>query len=141
MYLRIEDHESCELISKDRGTYTKEEKTYRMTGGRFNNQIYTGESSNRIVNEFYFPPDKIKNLHEYGQAYFIQRGKNTPVCVNLGYFEHMPELAYEKKVRNNKKEGLKLFEKYYIAANDNPPTNPPDEPEMPEDQADLGDGQ
>ncbi len=118
IYLKQTDPELCELIAQSMGTYTKEEKTYRMTGGRFNNQIYTGESSNRIVNEFYFPPDKIKNLHEQGQAYFIHRGKNTHQCVNLGYFEHMPQKTYDKRVRNNKKEGLKLFETYYVQLDD-----------------------
>ena len=118
IYLRTDDPETCELASQSRGTYTKEERTYRMTGGRFNNQIYTGESSNRIVNEFHFPPDKIKNLHEYGQAYFIQRAKNNPVCVNLGCFKDMSQKTYEKIIRNNKKEGLKLFETYYVHLKD-----------------------
>ena len=62
IYLKQTDPELCELIAKSMGTYIKEEKTYRMTGGRFGNQIYTGETSNRVVNEFYFPPDRIKNL-------------------------------------------------------------------------------
>ena len=47
IYLKQTDPVLCELIAKSMGTYTKQEKTYRMTGGRFGNQIYSGESSNQ----------------------------------------------------------------------------------------------
>jgi|GEM_PF-4398699 type IV secretory pathway TraG/TraD family ATPase VirD4 len=120
IYLKQTDPELCELIAKSMGTYIKEEKTYRMTGGRFGNQIYTGESSNRLVNEFYFAPDKIKNLHKRGQGYFIYRGTNSQQCVNLGYFPDLKEVAYERKVKPNKKQGIGLFEKYYIERQDKP---------------------
>jgi hypothetical protein len=119
LYLKQTDPELCELIAKSMGTYMKEEKTYRMTGGRFGNQIFTGESSNRVVNEFYFPPDKIKNLNEQWQGYYIHRAKNAQACVNLGHFKNLPEMSYDKKARNNKKEGLKLFETYYVQLDEN----------------------
>ncbi|MBF0490201.1 MAG: TraM recognition domain-containing protein [Candidatus Omnitrophica bacterium] len=118
VYLKQTDPELCELIAKSMGTYLKEENTYRMTGGRFGNQIYSGESSNRIVNEFHFPPDKVKNLHKYGQGYFIYRGDNSQKCVNLGCFADIPQEPYSRKVKKNKKEGLKLFEKYYLTNNE-----------------------
>src|SRR3989338_8331938 len=114
IYLRQTDPELCELIAKSMGTYLKEEKTYRMTAGKFGNQIYSGESSNRVVNEFHFPPDKIKNLHKFGQGYFIYRGNNSHCCVNFGRFNNLPEIAYIKKSKKNKVSGLKLFEKYYL---------------------------
>ena len=114
IYLRQTDPELCELIAKSMGTYLKEEKTYRMTAGKFGNQIYSGESSNRVVNEFHFPPDKIKNLHKFGQGYFIYRGDNSQKCVNLGHFVDMPELQYKRKEKKNKRDGLRLFEKYYL---------------------------
>ena len=122
IYLKQTDPELCELIAKSMGTYTKEERTYRMTGGRFGNQIYTGESSNRTVNEFYFPPDKIKSLNEQWQGYFIHRGKNSHTCVNLGHFKDLPEMAYDKKIRSNKKEGLRLFETYYVQLDEEEPS-------------------
>ncbi len=114
IYLQQTDPELCELIAKSMGTYLKEEKTYRMTAGKFGNQIYSGESSNRVVNEFHFPPDKIKNLHKFGQGYFIYRGDNSQKCVNLGHFVDMPELQYKRKEKKNKRDGLRLFEKYYL---------------------------
>ncbi|MBI3601520.1 MAG: TraM recognition domain-containing protein [Candidatus Omnitrophica bacterium] len=120
IYLKQTDPELCELIARSMGTYTKQEKTYRMTGGRFGNQIYTGESSDRMVNEFYFPPDKIKNLREQWQGYFIHRGKNSQVCVNFGHFKDLPEMAYNKRARDNKKEGLRLFETYYVQLDEEP---------------------
>ena len=85
-----------------------------MTAGKFGNQIYSGESSNRVVNEFHFPPDKIKNLHKFGQGYFIYRGDNSQKCVNLGHFVDMPELQYKRKEKKSKRGGLRLFEKYYL---------------------------
>ena len=88
-----------------------------MTGGRFGNQIYSGDSSNRVVNEFYFPPDKVKSLHKYGQGYFIYKGDNTQKCVNLGCFDGLPEILYNKKDKPNKREGLNLFDRYFVAAN------------------------
>ena len=122
IYLKQTDPELCELIAKSMGTYIKEEKTYRMNGGRFGNQIYTGESSNRIVNEFYFPPDRIKNLHKRGQGYFIYRGANSQQCVNLGYFPDLEEVPYKRKIKENKKQGIGLFEKYYIEIQEKPLT-------------------
>ncbi len=116
IYLKQTDPELCELIAKSIGTYVKEDKTYRMTGGRFGNQLFSGESSNRMVNEFYFPPDKIKNLHKRGQGYFVYRGDNSYVCVNLSYFDRMYGIPYEKKSKDNKKEGLELFKRYYLVA-------------------------
>ena len=114
IYLKQTDPVLCELIAKSMGTYTKQEKTYRMTGGRFGNQIYSGESSNKVVNEFHFPPDKIKRLNKLGQGYFIYRGENSQKCVNFGRFENLPELQYKRKSKKNKREGLLLFEKYYL---------------------------
>jgi hypothetical protein len=122
IYLKQTDPELCELIAKSMGTYIKEEKTYRMTGGRFGNQIYTGETSNRIVNEFYFPPDRIKNLHKCGQGYFIYRGTNSQQCVNLGYFPDLVEALYERKIKRDKKQGLELFDKYYVQTVEKPST-------------------
>lgn len=116
IYLKQTDPELCELIAKSLGTFIKEEKTYRMTGGRFGNQIYTGESSNKVVNEFYFPPDKVKNLNKYGQGYFVYRGDNSQKCVNLACFKSLPEIIYNKKTKSVKREGLNLFERYYVAA-------------------------
>ncbi|MDE2009883.1 MAG: TraM recognition domain-containing protein [Candidatus Omnitrophica bacterium] len=120
IYLKQTDPELCELIAKSMGTFIKEEKTYRMTGGRFGNQIYTGESSNKVVNEFYFPPDRIKNLHKRGQGYFIYRGTNSQQCVNLGYFFDLKEEPYKRKIKLNKREGIGLFEKYYIERQEKP---------------------
>ena len=116
LYLKQTDPELCELIAKSMGTYIKEEKTYRMSGGRFGNQIHSGDSSNRMVNEFLFPPDRVKNLHKYGQGYFIYRGDNTQRCVNLGCFNDIPHKTYGVKRKANKREGLQLFEKHYLQA-------------------------
>jgi hypothetical protein len=114
IYLKQTDPELCELIAKSMGTYIKEEKTYRMTGGMFGNQVHSGESSNRVVNEFHFPPDRVKNLHKFGQGYFIYRGDNSQKCVNFGCFPDRPEVAYKLKRKKGKREGLRLFEKYYM---------------------------
>ncbi|MBF0489364.1 MAG: TraM recognition domain-containing protein [Candidatus Omnitrophica bacterium] len=115
IYLKQTDPVLCELIAKSMGTYIKEEKTYRMTGGKFGNQIHSGESSNRVVNEFYFPPDKIKSLHKFGQGYFIYRGDNSQVCVNLGCFNNIHELPYQKTAKKDKKDGLNLYKRAYQA--------------------------
>jgi len=138
IYFKEGDHAHCEGIAQSLGTRVIEEKTYRKTAGRFGNQIYTGESSSRVINEFNFHPDKIKNLHKYGQGYFIYRGENNPKCVNFGLFRDMPEVPYQKKTKKDKKEGLGLFEKYYVkkipvinSQNDNTD-------HKPEDKADLG---
>ncbi len=117
IYLKQTDPELCELIAKSMGTYIKEEKTYQMSGGSFGNQIHSGNSSNRIVNEFYFPPDKVKNLHRFGQGYFIYKGENTHKCVNFGCFESINELPYKQKIKKHKKLGLSLFEIFYIQDN------------------------
>ncbi len=122
IYLRQTNPDLCELIAKNMGTYIKEEKTYRMTGGKFGNQIHSGESSNRIINEFQFPPDKIKNLHTYGQGYFIYRGNNTQKCVNFGCFSKMSGMPYNPKVKTDKKEGQGLFKKYYIEGDKDKPS-------------------
>ncbi|HOY09008.1 MAG TPA: TraM recognition domain-containing protein [Candidatus Omnitrophota bacterium] len=114
IYFKQTDPELCELIAKSMGTYRKEEKTYRMTGGQYGNQIHVGESSNKIVNEFHFPPDKIKNLHRFGQGYLISRADNQHRCVNFGRFEEKPHAVYQKRAKAKKKEGLRLFEKYYL---------------------------
>ncbi|MCA9407390.1 MAG: TraM recognition domain-containing protein, partial [Candidatus Omnitrophica bacterium] len=114
IYLKQTDPELCELIAKSMGTYAKQEKTYRMIGGRFGNQIHNGESSNRMVNEFHFPPDKIKSLHKHGQGYFVYRGNNTHQCVNFGRFQKFKEIPYTRNVKKNKKVGLNLFKKYYL---------------------------
>ena len=111
IYLKQSDPVLCELIAKSMGTYIKEEKTYRMTGGRFGNQIHSGESSNKVVNEFYFAPDRIKSLYRFGQGYFIYRGDNSQVCVNLGCFNNIEGFAYKKRVLKNKKSGLNLYRK------------------------------
>jgi hypothetical protein len=114
IYLKQTDPELCELVAKSMGTYIKEEKTYRMTGGKFGNQVHSGESSNKVVNEFHFPPDRVKNLHKFGQGYFVYRGENSQRCVNFGCFSDFPEVAYELKRKKDKREGLRLFEKYYM---------------------------
>ncbi len=114
IYLKQTDPELCELIAKSMGTYVKEEKTYRMSGGKFGNQIHSGESSNRMVNEFYFPPDKIKNLHKLGQGYFVYRGDSTQKCVNLGCFKDTNAVPYNGVVKKKKDNGLKLFERFYL---------------------------
>lgn len=114
VYLKQTDPDLCELIAKSLGTYTKEEKTLRMVGGKFGNQIHNGESSNRMVNEFHFPPDKIKNLHKYGQGYLVYRGNNSFQCVNFGQFNAIKEKMYMKRTKHNKKRGLNLFEQYYL---------------------------
>ncbi len=114
LYLKQTDPELCELIAKSMGTYAKEEKTFRMVGGKFGNQIHNGESSNRMVNEFHFPPDKVKRLHKYGQGYFVYRGDNSHQCVNFSRFQNIKEIPYIKKIKKNKKGGLRLFEKYYL---------------------------
>lgn len=118
IYLKQTDPELCELIAKSMGTYIKEEKTYRMSGGNFGNQIHSGESSNRLVNEFYFPPDKVKNLHKFGQGYFVYRGDSTQKCINFGCFGEMLERTYNQNSKKDKKEGLRLFAKYYIHQNE-----------------------
>jgi hypothetical protein len=100
-----------------------------MTGGRFGNQMFSGESSNRMVNEFYFPPDKIKNLHKRGQGYFVYRGDNSHVCVNLSYFNHMEGMLYDKKSKENKKEGMELFKRYYLAPKKKPSSKKPKLPQ------------
>jgi hypothetical protein len=112
--LKQTDPQLCELIAKSMGTYTKEEKTYRMVGGKFGNQVHVGDSSNKIVNEFHFPPDKVKRLHKYGQGYYIYRGENVEKCVNFGCFDKITEKAYMKKTKPNKQRGLRLFEQYYL---------------------------
>jgi len=119
IYLKQTDPELCELIARSMGTFTKEEKTYRMTGGRFGNQIHVGESSNRIVNEFHFSPDKVKDLHKFGQGYFVYRGDKTQVCVNFGCFQDK-QRAYQRKAKSEKSQGLELFDKYFIS-----PSKPP----------------
>ncbi|MCR4336754.1 MAG: TraM recognition domain-containing protein, partial [Candidatus Omnitrophica bacterium] len=118
IYLKQTDPELCELIAKSMGTYIKEEKTYKMSGGRFGNQIHSGDSSNKMVNEFYFAPDKVKNLHKFGQGYFIYRGDNSQRCVNLGCFKDVKELPYQKKIKKDRQEGLRLFEQFYIRNQD-----------------------
>jgi len=114
IYLRQTDPELAELIARSMGTYTKNKQTFRMTGGSFGNQIHTGESSNKTVQEFYFPPDKVKSLHKYGQGYFIYKGDNTQKCVNFGQFSGIKSVPYEKRAKTGKKEGLQLFERYYL---------------------------
>jgi hypothetical protein len=114
IYLKQTDPQLCELIAKSMGTYTKEEKTYRMAGGRFGNQVHMGDSSNKIVNEFHFPPDKVKKLHKFGQGYYIYRGENFEKCVNFGVFDKITEKPYIKKIKPNKQRGLRLFEEYYL---------------------------
>ena len=114
IYLKQTDPELCELIARSMGTFTKEEKTYRMTGGRFGNQIHVGESSNRIVNEFHFSPDKVKDLHKFGQGYFVYRGDKTQVCVNFGCFQD-EQRPYQRKAKSEKSQGLELFDKYFVS--------------------------
>jgi len=114
IYLKQTDPELAELIARNMGTYTKEEKTYRMTAGTWGNQMHSGESSNKTVQEFYFSPDKVKSLHKYGQGYFIYRGDNTQICVNFGQFQDIKGEAYEKKSKKAKVSGLQLFENYYL---------------------------
>jgi hypothetical protein len=118
IYFKDSDAQHCESIAESLGTYIREEKTYRMTGGRFGNQLYTGESSNRMVNAFNFPPDKIKNLYKYGQAYYIYKGENSHVCVNFGIFNDVKEIPYQKVCKKDKKEGLRLFEQFYLNTQD-----------------------
>ncbi|MCK5580751.1 MAG: TraM recognition domain-containing protein [Candidatus Omnitrophica bacterium] len=114
IYFKQTDPELCELIAKSMGTYRKVEKTYRMAGGKYGNQIHIGDSSNRIVNEFHFSPDKIKNLYRVGQGYFICRTDNSHKCVNFGRFENIKGKPYEKKSKKSKTRGLRLFERYYL---------------------------
>lgn len=128
IYLKQTDPELCELIAKSMGTYIKEEKTYRMSGGNFGNQIHSGESSNRMVNEFYFPPDKIKNLHKFGQGYFVYRGDSSQKCVNLGCFSEKPNRSYIQKTKKDKREGLRLFSKYYTQHNEVKPSKKANKP-------------
>jgi hypothetical protein len=140
IYFKDNDPIHCEWLAKSLGTQKKEEKTYRTTAGKFGNQIYTGESSNKMVNEFNFSPDKIKNLHKYGQGYYIYKGDNTQVCVNFGYLPDLPEMPYARKVKKNKNEGLKLFEKYYVNNRESTNQNKTkgQSEYKPEDKADLG---
>lgn len=114
IYLKQTDPELAELIARSMGTYTKQEQTFRMTAGYYGNQIHTGETSNKTVQEFYFSPDKVKNLHKHGQGYLIYKGDNSQQCVNFGQFGGIKEKPYIKPVRKNKREGLKLFERYYL---------------------------
>ena len=114
IYFKQTDPDLCELIAKSIGTYRKIEKTYKMTGGKYGNQIHIGDSSNRVVNEFHFPPDKVKNLYKVGQGYFICRTDNSYKCVNFGRFENITSKPYEKKSKREKVRGLRLFEKYYL---------------------------
>lgn len=113
IYLKQTDPELCELIARSMGTYEKEEQTIRKTGGKFGNLLSMGETSNRRVKEFYFHPDRIKTLHKYGQGYFIYRGDNSRKCVNFVFFEDIKGESYKKKVKSDKKEGLRIFEEYY----------------------------
>jgi len=135
IYFKEGNHDHCEGIAQGLGTREKEEKTYRKTGGRFGNQIYTGESSSRMVNVFNFHPDKIKNLNKHGQAYFIYRGDNSQKCVNFGQFNNLTLILYEKKAKKNKKEGLGSFEKNYIK--NNRKEEPTEKPKPPEDKPDI----
>ncbi len=112
IYLKQSDPKLCESIAKSLGTHTKWAPTYRKIGGRFGNQIHIGESSNRLVNEFNFSPDKIKSLHKYGQGYFVYKGDNTQECVNFGHFRELQKSPYKKKSKPEKQEGINLFEKY-----------------------------
>jgi type IV secretory pathway TraG/TraD family ATPase VirD4 len=114
IYLRQPSAKLCESVAKNIGTYMSEESTFRKVGGRFGNQVYSGDSSNKLVNKFHFEPDRIKNLHEYGQGYYLYKGTNSNVCVNFGMFDNIPKKGYEKKTKANKNQGLMLFEKYYI---------------------------
>lgn len=114
IYLKQSDPELAELIAKSIGTFTKEEKTYRMTAGIWGNQIHSGESSNKVVQEFYFSPDKIKSLFKYGQGYYIYKGENRQTCVNFGQFGSIATKPYQRLRKPNKIIGLELFEKYYL---------------------------
>ena len=64
----------------------------------------------------------IKSLHKRGQGYFIYRGANSQQCVNLGYFPDLEEVPYKRKIKENKKQGIGLFEKYYIEIQEKPLT-------------------
>ena len=66
-----------------------------------------------MVNEFYFPPDKIKNLYKFGQGYLVYRGDNSHTCVNLGCFKDIKQLPYQKIEKKNKQEGLNLYQRYF----------------------------
>ncbi|OGX27056.1 MAG: hypothetical protein A2Y03_00630 [Omnitrophica WOR_2 bacterium GWF2_38_59] len=114
IYFKQTDPELCELIAKSMGTFRKVEKTYKMAGGKYGNQMHLGDTSNKIVNEFHFSPDKIKNLYKVGQGYFISRTDNAHTCVNFGRFENIESKPYAKKSKEGKKQGLRLFEKYYL---------------------------
>ena len=121
IYLKQTDPMLCELIAKSMGTYIKQEKTFRMSGGHFGNQVHSGESSNKMVNEFYFPPDKVKNLHRFGQGYLIYRGDNSHRCVNLGGFEGLKEVPYQKTAKESKQDGYGLYQRFYRETNANIP--------------------
>ena len=114
IYLKQTDPELAELIARSIGTYTKEEKTYRMKAGFWGNQIHSGESSNKVVQEFYFSPDQVKSLYKYGQGYFVYRGDSQQKCVNFGQFRSVESKEYQKLIKPNKTCGLDLFEKYYL---------------------------
>ncbi|MBU1862489.1 MAG: type IV secretion system DNA-binding domain-containing protein [Candidatus Omnitrophica bacterium] len=119
IYFKQTDPDLCELVARSLGTREKEEKTYRMEGGKFGTQLHIGETSNRIVNEFNFHPDRIKNLHHVGQGYYIYRGDiNKTCCVNFGYFKNIESVPYTKKDKPHKQEGLRLFEDYYLKQQD-----------------------
>ncbi len=114
IYLKQPSAKLCEMVAENIGTYVTEEATYRKVGGQFGNQIYNGESSNKMVNKFHFKPDRIKNLHEYGQGYYLYKGTNENVCVNFGRFNEIKQKPYQKKTKEEKKGGAQLFEKYYV---------------------------
>ena len=78
---------------------------------------------------FIFHRIGLRILHKCGQGYFIYRGTNSQQCVNLGYFPDLVEVPYKRKIKRDKKQGLELFDKYYIQTVEKPSTKdiPPKE--------------
>lgn len=68
----------------------------------------------KYENEFILHPDKIKNLHPYGQAYYISRADNQLRCVNISSIGGLKtEKGYIKNCREEKRYGLGFFKRYY----------------------------
>ena len=112
--LKQTDPKLCEHISRSIGTFKKQGRTYREAKGFFGNKILTGEASLKYENEFILHPDKIKNLHPYGQAYYISRADNQLRCVNISSIGGLKtEKGFIKNCKENKRDGLGFFNKYY----------------------------
>jgi len=113
--LKQTDPKLCEHISRSIGTFKKQGRTYREAKGFFGNKILTGEASLKYENEFILHPDKIKNLHPYGQAYFISRADNQLRCVNISSIGGLrTSQGFKKNCKENKRDGLGFYLRYYL---------------------------